>query len=175
MDETDEIRRLNLEVSLKFSKIEVHICHAKSITELFETLFAGIEKEFAVPFVWLTLLDSPANAPIIAAVQSSVLLKDRLNLITKDSFEHIVPGGLQPVLANKELLPYYKLLPPANKFFVKSLAIIPLQVCDEIAGSWNNGDAVSDRYMPDMDTGLLQKLGQKISRRLTELVASSQK
>ena len=171
MDKTDEIRRINLEISMKFSKIEVHIAHAKSIAGLFETLFAGIEKEFAVPFVWLTLVDRENTAPIIAAVQSSAVLKNRLSVISPALFEHILPAGLQPVLANKELQPYYKLLPPANKFFVKSLAVIPFKVHDEIAGSWNNGDVLSDRYLPDMDTGLLQKLGQKVSARLTELIS----
>ena len=99
------------------------------------------------------------------------MLKNRLKVISPDLFEHILPGGLQPVLANKELQLYYKLLPPANKFFVKSLAVIPFTINDEIAGSWNNGDVSSDRYLPDMDTRLLQKLGQKVSARLTELVS----
>lgn len=175
MDKTNEIRRINLEVSMKFSKIEVHLSHAKSIAGLFETLFAGIEKEFAVPFVWLTLVDSENAIPVIAAVKSSDLLKNRLNVISPAFFEHILPAGLPPVLVNKELQPYYKLLPPTNKFFVKSLAVIPFKVRDEIVGSWNNGDVASDRYMPDMDTGLLQKLGQKVSLRLTELVALGQK
>ena len=158
---------------MKFSNIEVHLAHAKSIAGLFETLFAGIEKEFAVPFVWLTLVDSENTAPVIAAVQSSSALKNKLNVIAPALFEHILPDGVQPVLANKELQPYYKLLPPANKFFVKSLAIIPFKVNDVIAGSWNNGDVSSDRYMPDMDTSLLQKLAQKVSLRLTELVSAN--
>ena len=171
MDETDEIRRLNLEISLKFSKIEQQLSKAKNIAGLFETLFAGIEKEFAVPFVWLTLMDNENAAPVIAAVKSSDLLKNRLNVISPALFEHILPAGLQPVLVNKELQPYYKLLPPTNKFFVKSLAIIPFKANDEIAGSWNNGDVMSDRYRPDMETGLLQKLGQKVSLRLKELLS----
>ncbi len=173
MDKTNEIRRINLEISMKFSNIEVHISHTKNIAGLFETLFAGIEKEFAVPFVWLTLVDKENTAPVITAVKSSGVLKNRLSVVSPALFEHILPAGSPPVLANKELQLYYKLLPPANKFFVKSLAIIPLKINGEIAGSWNNGDVLSDRYMPDMDTGLLQKLGQKVSLRLTELVSSN--
>ncbi len=173
MDKTNEIRRINLEISMKFSNIEVHLTHAKSIAGLFETLFAGIEKEFAVPFVWLTLVDNENTAPLIAAVQSSGALKNKLNVIGPALFENIIPAGVQPVLANKELQPYYKLLPPANKFFVKSLAIIPFKVNDEIAGSWNNGDVSSERYTPDMDTSMLQKLAQKVSLRLTELVSGN--
>jgi hypothetical protein len=175
MDKTNEIRRINLEIALKFSKIELQLSQTKNIAGLFETLFAGIEKEFAVPFVWLTLVDSENAAPIIAAVKSSGLLKNKLNVISPALFEHILPTGLQPVLANKELQPYYKLLPPTNKFFVKSLAIIPFKAHDEIAGSWNNGDVVSDRYRPDMETGLLQKLGQKVSLRLNEFIPLDKK
>ncbi|MEQ8181980.1 MAG: hypothetical protein ABRQ29_09720, partial [Smithellaceae bacterium] len=88
----------------------------------------------------------------------------------EDLFARVLTDGLQPVLANKDLQPFYKLLPSTNKFFVKSLAVIPLYINDEIVGSWNNGDVLSDRYLPDMDTRLLQQLGQKISARLTELV-----
>lgn len=173
MDKTDEIRRINLEISMKFSKIELQLPRAKSIAGLFETLFTEIEKEFAVPFVWLTLVDSINAAPIIAGVKSSEMLKDRLNVISRDLFERILPAGLHPVLANKDLQTYYKLLPPANKFFVKSLAIVPFKVHDEIVGSWNNGDAVSERYAPEMETGLLQKLAQKVSARLNELISGS--
>lgn len=171
MDKTDEIRRINLEISVKLGKIEVHIAHARNIAGLFEALFAGIEKEFSVPFVWLTLVEGENTAPIIEAVRSSAVLNNRFSVISPDLFERILPAGLQPVLANKDLQSFYKLLPPANKFFVKSMAVIPFEVNGEIAGSWNNGDVLSDRYMPDMDTRLLQKLGQKVSDRLTELVA----
>lgn len=171
MDKVDEIKRINQEISAKFSKIEIHIAYAKTIPRLFEALFTGIEKEFAVPFVWLTLIDGEKNVPIIEAVQSSSVLKNRLNVISRDLFEHILPKGLQPVLANKEMQLYYKLMPPTNKFFIKSVAAIPFTVEDEIAGSWNSGDVLSDRYLPDMDTTLLQKLSQKISARLTEFAA----
>ena len=170
MYEMDEIKRINQEISVKFGIIEVHIAHAKSITGLFETLFADIEKEFAVPFVWLTLVDKEITAPIIEAVQSSAVLQNRLGVIPEDLFARVLTDGLQPVLANKDLQPFYKLLPSTNKFFVKSLAVIPLYINDEIVGSWNNGDVLSDCYLPDMDTRLLQQLGQKISARLTELV-----
>jgi uncharacterized protein YigA (DUF484 family) len=171
MDKPDEIRRINLEISMKFKKIELQLSQAKNIAGIFETLFAGIEKEFAVPFVWLTLLDNRNAAPIIVAVKSSGLLKNKLNVISPALFEHILPTGLQPVLANRELQPYYKLLPPTNKFFVKSLAIIPFKAHNEIVGSWNNGDVVSERYQPDMETGLLQKLGQKVSQCLDAFIS----
>ncbi|OPY88194.1 MAG: hypothetical protein A4E71_00569 [Smithella sp. PtaU1.Bin162] len=175
MDKTDEIRRINLEISVKLSKIELQLSQAKSMTGLFETLIAGIEKEFAVPFVWLTLIENADTAPIIEAAKSSDLLKNKLNVISRGLFERLIPAGVQPVLVNRELHPYYKLFPPAHKYFVKSLALIPFRIGDEIAGSWNNGDAIPDRYRPDMDTALLQKLAQKLSLQLTKLVADLKK
>jgi uncharacterized protein YigA (DUF484 family) len=45
-------------------------------------------------------------------------------------------------------------------------------VNDEIAGSWNNGDAYHDRYTPDMETNLLQNLAQSVSVCLTEFVSA---
>jgi uncharacterized protein YigA (DUF484 family) len=172
MDKVDEIKRINQEISAKFSKIEIHISYAKTITRLFEALFSGIEKEFAVPFVWLTLIEGEKTIPIIEAVQSSPVLKNKLGIISGDLFKNILPDGLQPVLANKEMQLYYKLMPSTNKFFIKSVAVVPFKVEDEIAGRWNSGDVLSDRYLPDMDTRLLQKLGQKVSTCLTELVSA---
>jgi len=170
MDKTDEVRRQNLEISAKFSKIGMQLPKAKSIAKLFEMLFEEIEKEFNIPFVWITLMDTDNAAPIIGAIKSSAMLKNRLNVIPADLFNHILPAGLKPVLANSDLQPYYKLLPPSNKYFIKSLAVVPFQVRNEIVGSWNNGDVVSDRYRPEMETNLLEKLSQKVSIRLSELI-----
>lgn len=172
MDETDEIRRINLEIAAKFRAVEVQLSRTSTVSGLFETLFAGIEKEFCVPFVWLTLVEQASNAPVIAAVKSSAVLKNRLNVISKSLFQQILPAGLQPVLANKELAPYYKLLPPVNKFFIKSFAIVPFKLGDEITGSWNNGDVDENRYVPDMETDLLASLAGKVSTRLTQIIAT---
>ncbi len=50
--------------------------------------------------------------------------------------------------------------------------MVPFKLNDEIAGSWNNGDAYHNRYTPDMETSLLQKLAQSVSARLGELVSA---
>ena len=53
------------------------------------------------------------------------------------------------------------------------MAIVPLQIKNEIIGSWNNGDVSAERYSPDMDTYFLQKCAQLISMRLAEFTSSS--
>lgn len=172
MNKEEDIKRINEEIATRFNKIEERIREAKSITDLFEKLLLGIENEFKVPFVWLTLMNTKRGAPIIVAIKSSDILKNRLRVITPERFGQIIPNGLKPVLVNKNLQPYYKLLPPNNKYFVKSLALVPFKLNDEIVGSWNNGDAAISRYIPDMETGLLQKLSQVVSEHLTELVSA---
>ena len=172
MNKTEDIERINTKIATSFAKIETSLTVAKDIAGLFEILFTGIEEEFDVPFVWLTLTDTVNNKPIIAAIKSSDILQDRLKVITPELFREILPAGLKPVLVNKDLQPYYKLLPSNRKYFVKSLALVPFKVNDEIAGSWNNGDAYHDRYTPDMETNLLQNLAQSVSVRLTKLVSA---
>ena len=172
MNKTEDIERVNTKIAAGFGKIETGLSEAKNIAGLFEILFAGIEKEFKVPYVWLMLMDTVNSKPIIAAIKSSDVLQDRLKVITPELFREILPAGLKPVLVNKDLQPYYKLLPSNRKYFVKSLALVPFKVNNEIIGSWNNGDAYHDRYTPDMETNLLQNLAQSVSVRLTKLVSA---
>jgi uncharacterized protein YigA (DUF484 family) len=172
MNKTEDIERVNTKIAASFMKIETGLSEARNIAGLFEILFTGIEKEFKVPYVWLTLMDTVNNKPIIAAIKYSNVLQDRLKVITPELFREILPAGLKPVLVNKDLQPYYKLLPSNRKYFVKSLALVPFKVNDEIAGSWNNGDAYHNRYTPDMETNLLQNLAHSVSVRLSELISA---
>jgi uncharacterized protein YigA (DUF484 family) len=170
MNNKEDVEGINTKIATGFENIEKKLAEAKNIAELFEILFAGIEKEFQVPFVWLTLKNTLTATPVIEAIKSSNILKDRLNVIKPELFNEIIPSGLKPVLVNKNLNQYYKLLPANRKYFVKSLALVPFKMNNEIVGSWNNGDARLNRYTPDMQTNLLQKLAQSVSVRLNELV-----
>jgi uncharacterized protein YigA (DUF484 family) len=170
MDKKENIDRINTKIASGFEKIEKRLPEAKNVAELFEILFAETEQEFQVPFVWLTLMDTARAAPFIEAVKSSKTLKDRLNIIKPDIFHEIFSSGLKPVLVNKNLNKYYKLFPANRKYFAKSLALVPFKINSEIMGSWNNGDAAQNRYAPDMETNLLQKLARTVSARLDELI-----
>jgi uncharacterized protein YigA (DUF484 family) len=172
MSKTEDIERINTKIAASFERIETGLSEAKDIAGLFEILFAGIDKEFDVPYVWITLMNTVINEPVIAAIKSSDILRDRLKVMKPELFREIFPDGLKPVLVNKNLKPYYRLLPSKKKYFIKSLALVPFKVNDEIAGSWNNGDAYHNRYTPDMETNLLQNLAQSVSVRLTELITA---
>lgn len=169
MSKKENIDDANTKIAAGFENIEKKLKEAKDVAGLFETLFAAIEKEFEVPFVWLTFKNNKGASHLIEAVKSSDILKDRLNVIKPELFCEIFPSGLKPVLVNRNLNKYYKLFPANRKYFVKSLALVPFKMKDEIVGSWNNGDARVNRYTPDMQTNLLQKLAQSLSVRLNEI------
>ncbi|MBN1471187.1 MAG: hypothetical protein JW925_05355 [Syntrophaceae bacterium] len=170
MDKKDNIERINTKIASGFEKIEKKLAEAKDVAELFETLFTGVEEEFNVPFVWLTIADTKKNLSFIETAKSSEFLKDRLNIVKPAFFKEIFSTGLKPVLVNKNLTNYYRLFPEHKKYFVKSLALVPFKVNGELTASWNNGDAVQSRYTPDMETNLLQKLSRSLSARLDELI-----
>lgn len=167
-----DVRNTNQNIAVRFRKVATLLDEAEDVAGLFETLFAGIEREFAVPFVWLTLMDMESAAPLIAAIESSPVLRDRMSIVTEEYFRSIIPGR-RPVLINENLQPFYKLLPPNNKYFIRSLAVVPFEFKKEIVGSWNNGDAYAGRFSPDMGSELLQILSGSLSRRLSKLVAES--
>ena len=170
MNKKENIERINTKVASGIEKIEKKLAEAKNIAQLFEILFTGIEAEFQVPFVWLTVADTNKAVPVIEAAQSSGVLRDRLNVVKLSFFHEIFSSGLKPVLVNKNLTNYYRLFPEHRKYFVKSLALVPFKINGELIGSWNNGDAAQNRYTPDMETNLLQKLARLISARLDELI-----
>jgi uncharacterized protein YigA (DUF484 family) len=174
MSSEEDLRRINDIIAARFCKIEDRIASAETIAELFENLFDGIEKEFEVPFVWLTLTNAAKAAPVITGVRSSDVLKSRLSVVSQELVETLIPGGLKPVLVNHDLQPFYKLLPPSRKYFVRSLAAVPIALDGCLIGVWNNGDADVYRYAPDMKTDLIESLAGRVSSRLTRLVAQIQ-
>ena len=174
MNQSEDIRRHNETVAQRFAKIEAGMDAARTVEAVFETLFEGIAGEFSVPFVWLPLIDDEHTRPLIDAVWSCASLKERLCVLPTEAFSRIVPDASKPALANRDLQPYYRLLPKDQKYFVRSVAVVPFSFHDRIAGAWNNGDSAPERFSPDMETGLLAGLGRSLSRKLTQLMPVEQ-
>jgi len=170
MDGKENIEQVNTKISAGFSRVEKKLVHAGNVADLFATLCEQIEHEFQIPFVWFTLSDDIKSSPVIEAIQSSKDLTGRLSVIRQEAFREIFFSKGEPILVNKNLRTYYKLFPPDRKFFVKSLALVPFKIRGEFLGSWNNGDVEQNRYAPEMDTGLLQKLSRTFSVRLDALL-----
>ncbi|MCX5840666.1 MAG: DUF484 family protein [Deltaproteobacteria bacterium] len=103
------------------------------------------------------------------AEKFSRILKDHVNFIDATVFQNLVTST-KPVLANKDLQPFYRLFPKNKKYFIKSIAVAPITLNGCMIGSINLGDAASIRYEPGMDTTLLEQLTEVISSCLARLL-----
>jgi len=171
MSNSEELKRINDIIAMRFRNIEERIMAAETIAEMFEHLLDGVEKEFGVPFVWVSLMNSDHAAPVISGVQASKILNDRYAVVSPELFDQIFAGGIKPVLANKDLLPFYKLLPSNRKYFVRSIAVVPITLNGQLIGTWNNGDADANRYESDMKTDFIETMSGHIALKISQLVA----
>lgn len=170
MNETVDILKINEVLAEKFRRIEEFLPSCITIKDLFEKLLAQIEEKFHIPFVWISILNEAKAIDIIKALKTSHILKDRINIIDRTVFLDLVTESTTPRLVNDNLKPFYKLLPRNKKYFIKSLAIAPITLHNEIIGSINYGDFSSLRYQPGMDTSLLEKLAFTVSTRLSVIM-----
>ena len=165
-----EILKTNDEIARKFGRIEADLLLRQEVGELFERLLRGSEEAFGVPFVWLSLLRKPEAETLRKLLAKSDILRDRINVIAPAIFSDIVPDCSHPFLVSGDLRPFFRLMPPDVKYFLRSLAIAPLARGGVLIGSLNHGDASPDRYRSGMDTALLGHLVGTVSERLTLLL-----
>jgi uncharacterized protein YigA (DUF484 family) len=164
-----DILKTNDEIARKFGEIEADLVVCRGIRELFERLLSGSEEAFGVPFIWLSLLRRPETEALLKLLGRSDILRDRINSIAPASFLEIVPDAAHPLLASGDLRPFFRLMPPNVKYFLRSLAVAPLTCHGMLIGSLNHGDASPDRYRPGMDTTLLNHLALTVSDHLSRL------
>ena len=166
-----EILRYNEEIARKFFEIEKSILAILNYTDLFEFLLTEIRKKFRVPYVWISVIEKSEVSRFIQSLESSELLRERMNVIDKKNFMELVGSTTTPLLVNDNLKPYYQLLPKNRKYFIKSLAIAPITLDGEIIGSLNQADISRVRFQPGIDTSLLERLAVKVSLCLSNVTA----
>jgi len=165
-----EIDKINQDIQRRFTQIADKLQTCQNAVSFFETLLTEIESQFQVPFVWLSLIDDERNAALIQALQTSARLNPKLNLIKRSEWNRLMKDAATPLLLNGDLKPYYKLFPAAQKYFVRSMAIVPMAVHHGIIGVWINGDVLPQRYQPGMRTDYLERFAGLVSQRLSEIV-----
>jgi len=165
-----DILKMNDELARKFGKIEAELVVCRGIGELFERLLSGSGEAFGIPFVWLSILRDPKTETLLRILNDSELLRNRLNVIEPSSFLEVCPDGPSSVIASGDLRPFFRLMPPNVKYFIRSLAVAPLALHGRLIGSLNHGDASPERYRPGMGTTLLDHLAATVSGRLSDLL-----
>jgi uncharacterized protein YigA (DUF484 family) len=170
-----ETKRVNEAIQEAFSRIEESLAAAADIGEIIAYVVQELQKAFAIPFAWFSLVEQPETAGWKDKLIKSPFLKDRLNQIDAAAFSELAVKGAEPVLANGDLKPFYRLLPQNNKYFIKSIAMAPITRNGVFIGSLNFGDAAPTRYHADMDTSLLAHLAAAVSKKLTDRRAETEK
>jgi uncharacterized protein YigA (DUF484 family) len=168
-DEIETIK-LNEEIQQKYQKIGQRIPQYDNAKALFEGLLAQMAEEFVIPYIWLTFTHREELADLIDLLKHSKLLKDRLKILSEPLFLEIFENSSTSLLINEDLRPFYRLLPINVKYFIRSLAIAPIRINNQLMGSINCGDASSLRYQPGMDTALLDQLAGQVSDRLAAMI-----
>jgi diguanylate cyclase (GGDEF)-like protein len=171
IDEMLERLRLNEEIAQKFFEVEVRILSTLHFTDLFERLLTEIRDKFSIPYVWISLVDDSGVSHLIDEVAASEVVRERLNLIQESDFLSLLGNTGKPFLANKDLSPFYRLLPEGKTYLIRSLAVAPIVLDDRIIGSLNCADGSDLRYAPGMDTTLLERLAVKVSIALSNVTA----
>jgi len=166
-----ETLRINEEIAQKFFEIEVSILSILNFKDLFEKLLTEIREKFNVPYVWISMIDKSEVSDLMKTLESSKILKGRLNIINKSSFLNLIENETKPILISGDLRPYHQLLPQGQMYFIRSLAIAPITLDGEVIGSLNQADLSRLRYRPGMDTRLLEQLAVKVSICLSNVTA----
>jgi diguanylate cyclase (GGDEF)-like protein len=166
-----ETVKVNEEIARKFFEIEKETLAIRNFRDFFERLLWLIDDKFSIPHVWLSIVNGSEISHALESLESSEILKKRLNLVGKSTFLQLVHNETTPILVNEDVTPYYRLLPHRKKYFVKSVAIAPLVYEDTIIGSLNLGDYSASRFQPSMDIFFLSQLAVKISICLSNITA----
>jgi len=163
-----ETKQVNATIQETFSRIEDSLPAAGDVGELIAYVLQELQEAFTIPFAWFSLVDLPETMGWKEILIKSPFLRDRLNQIDAAAFSELAVKKADPVLANGDLKPFYRLLPHSNKYFIKSIAMAPITMNGVFIGSLNFGDAAPTRYHGEMDISLLAHLAAAVSKNLTD-------
>jgi uncharacterized protein YigA (DUF484 family) len=170
-----ETKRVNEAIQETFSRIEDSLSAAADVGELIAHVLQELQAAFGIPFAWFSLVEHPETMDWKEQLMKSPFLRERLNQIDAPAFSELAVKGADPVLANGDLKPFYRLFPQSNKYFIKSIAMTPITMNGVLVGSLNFGDTAPTRYHAEMDTSLLAHLASAISTNLTGRYAETEK
>lgn len=166
------ILRENEIVAAKFHDVESKILSVLNYRDFFEVLLSEIMVRFYLPFVWISLIEEKeVTRLILESLGESQMLKDKSRIIKAAYFKELCGTSSAPLLANRDLPPFYGLFPENRNYLIKSIAIVPITLDGEIIGSLNLADTDEERFHPDFETSLLERLAIKVSLCLSNVTA----
>ncbi len=166
------ILRENEIVATKFHDVESKILSVLNYRDFFEVLLSEIMVRFYLPFVWISLIEEKeVTRLILDSLGESQMLGDKSRIINAAYFQALCGSSAAPLLANRDLPPFYGSFPETRDYLIKSIAIVPITLDGEIIGSLNLADTDEERFHPDFETSLLERLAMKVSICLSNVTA----
>jgi diguanylate cyclase (GGDEF)-like protein len=160
----------NEEIARKFFEVEMSVLSTLNFNEFFEELLREIKEKFGVPYVWLSMIDSSRATRLIHSFASNIFNK-HFRVVDNELFAKILEGNKSPLLCNEDLFRFRAMLPEKQAYVFNSIAIVPISLDGEPAGSLNFADITKQRFSPDIDTSLLEQLGVVVSICLSNVAA----
>ncbi|MCP4118117.1 MAG: sensor domain-containing diguanylate cyclase [Desulfobacteraceae bacterium] len=161
----------NERVAQKFHELESSILNILNFQDFFENLLTKISQSFHVPHVWISVIGESPIASQILGMEDSNLLKSKTAFVSRRNFHALIGQTRRPLLANTGLTRFSPLLPLRSDCRLGSVAVAPISLDGVIIGSLNQGDEDPERFMPGIDTDLLERLALKISLCLSNVAA----
>jgi len=161
----------NEELAQKFFDVEMSVLATLNFQDFFAELLTKIRDKFMVPYVWMSMIVSSRATRLIRSYASPHIPGKHFKLIAKEKFEEIVASNPKPCLYNTELYRFKPLLPDGQGYLFNSIAVVPISLDGEIAGSLNFADIAKERFAPQIDTSLLEQLGVVVSICLSNVAA----
>ncbi|MDX9708041.1 MAG: sensor domain-containing diguanylate cyclase [Trichloromonas sp.] len=173
MDQLTLIERFreNEELARKFHEVESNILSVLNFRDFFEHLLLDIGEIFAIPLVWFTLIDDVDLCRLIRHSATSKVLRERIQMVSRETFGGLLPDTQCPLLVNEGLHRYLRLMPPRCYPALGSLALVPVTLDGEVVGSLNLADRSVSRYAPGLNTVLVERLALKVSLCLSNVTA----
>lgn len=157
--------RKNEVIAKNLFEIEVAIMNITQCSSFFETLLRLIQEKFNIDYAWIALTEVPHNDELISALRSIPETDGRTNLQTLSTLDFLqaTKSVQDPILANRDIPRFRRLIPKELLKEVASLAVLPLIVDKRIIGGVVLGSLQQDRYDPKKDSFFLKQLSVKAS------------
>ncbi len=162
----------NEEIAEKFNEIEISILNILNFQDFLEKLLFEIGDKFSLPYIWICIIkESPIATQLKKNLDNSALLKTATAFVSRQQFVAVTKNRFAPLLANTALDRYAALVPKSVDWDIGSIAIAPITLDGDIVGSINQADPDQNRFAPDIDASLLERLAVKVSLCLSNVTA----
>jgi len=165
-----EVARANQRTQDHFEALERKILKSRSLPQMARTIAAEIKKRFNVEFVTLCLaLD---RGDILCRGVKGRHRVSCLRVIEPEELQRALPKKVRdPILRGRVAKGPSPFFSEEELSEIRSKAVVPLFLFNELIGTLNIGSRDPNRYTSDQGTEFLRRLGSKISLVIDNILA----